>query len=286
MNGHVSQICISVLTATALLSGVHAGKNDKLKPEELIERHLDELGSPEDLALRTGFKADGMAQMEVVTGGSGQLQGPALLISEGRKLKVSMTFGINDYPGEVFGYDGKNVEVGWIQPGVRSVLGQFLYQFDELLSEGLIGGPLSTGWALLHVEELNPKLKYEGLKKVEGSEYHTLRYQPRKSSSVQTRLYFDPETYRHIHSIHKVRITSPILASADGASATQPETWYTLMETFSNFQPLQGISLPTRWVMEFTKEIGREGSVLRFTTQYSQITNNPELSDDDFKVHH
>ena len=199
---------------------------------------------------------------------------------------MSMVFDINDYPGEDVAYNGEGrVEVGWIQPGVRSAMGQFFYQFDEILTEGLFGGAMSTGWALVNLESLQPKLKYEGLKKVDGNPYHTIKYQRGKGGDVQTRLYFEPETFRHTHTIYKVRISSPIVAGGDGASASQPETWYTVQESFANFRDIGGITLPTQWMIEYSKEIGRTGSVLRFTTQYRDMYPNAEIEAAEFKIH-
>ncbi len=286
MGAQVNRLCISLLVLV-LSSGVTAAaKKPKLTPEEVIQRHLESLGPADTVSARKSLKAEGQVLFEVIVGGSGQLQGPSTFICDGKKLRMSMVFDINDYPGEDVAYNGEGrVEVGWIQPGVRSAMGQFFYQFDEVITEGLFGGTLSTGWSLLNLESLQPKLKYEGLKKVDGNPYHTIKYQRRKGGDVQTRLYFEPETFRHTHTIYKVRISSPIIANNSAASAGQAETWYTLTESFANFVDIRGINLPTRWTLEYSKEIGRTGSVLRFTTQYQDMYPNVEIEAAEFKIH-
>ena len=148
-----------------------------------------------------------------------------------------------------------------------------------------MGGALSTGWSLLNVESLNPKVKYEGLKKLDGNPYHTIKNQRRKGTDVQARLYFEPETFQHAHSIYKVRISSRIVANDPAASASQPETWYTLQESFANFRDIRGLNLPTTWTLEFSKERGRTSSVLRFTTQYQSMHPNAEIEAVEFKIH-
>ena len=102
---------------------------------------------------------------------------------------------------------------------------------------------------------------------------------------VRTRLYFDPEAFRHTHTIYKVRISSRIVANNSAASATQSETWYTVKESFANFRDIRGINLPPRWTIEYSKEIGRTGSVLRFTTQYQDMYPNVEIEAAEFKIH-
>ena len=128
-------------------------------------------------------------------------------------------------------------------------------------------------------------MKYEGLKKVDGNPYHTIKYQRRKGGDVQTKLYFEPETFRHTHTIYKVRISSPIIGGRDGASASQPETWYTVKESFANFREIRGINLPTQWALEYSKEIGRTGSVLRFTTQFTSMFPDAEIEAAEFDIH-
>ena len=284
MGAQVNRPCLS-LVVTALSVGIpSAAKKDKLTPQQVIQRHLESVAPAASLAARTSLKAEGQVFFEVVVGGQGQLQGPSTFICEGKKLRMSMVFDINDYPGEDVAYNGKAVEVGYIQPGVRSAMGQFFYQFDEIVSEGLLGGALSTGWSLLNVESLNPKLKYEGLKKLDGNPYHTIKYQRRKGTDVQARLYFEPETFQHAHSIYKVRISSRIVANDPAASASQPETWYTLQESFANFRDIRGLNLPTTWTLEFSKERGRTSSVLRFTTQYQSMHPTAEIEAVEFKI--
>ena len=286
MGAQVNRLCISLLVLVLSSGGTAAAKKPKLTPEEVIQRHLESLGPAASLAARKSLKAEGQVLFEVIVGGQGQLQGPSTFICDGKKLRMSMVFDINDYPGEDVAYNGEGrVEVGWIQPGVRSAMGQFFYQFDEVVTEGLFGGALSTGWALVNLESLQPKLKYEGMKKVDGNPYHTIKYQRRKGGDVQTRLYFEPETFRHTHTIYKVRISSPIIANNSAASATQSETWYTVKESFANFRDIRGINLPTQWALEYRKEIGRTGSVLRFTTQYTSMFPDAEIEAAEFDIH-
>lgn len=122
------------------------------------------------------------------------------------------------------------------------------------------------------------------MKKVEGAEFNTLRYERRKGGNVETRLYFDPETGRHRYSIYKVQIGASIVAGNPNASASQEEMRYTLKEGFSDFRTVEGLTLPSRWIIEFTTGQGRTGSVLRFSTAFDAIDFNVDLRPEQFVI--
>jgi hypothetical protein len=191
---------------------------------------------------------------------------------------MSMVFEIPDYSGEEMAFDGEKVEVGELRPGLRSALGKFLFSFNEIVTEGIFGGTLSVDWALQDMESRNPKLKYEGLKKVEDVKYHTLKYQRRKGWDPTVRLYFDPETFRHCHTIYKVRQGAPMVRNPNASAGTN-ETWFTLIESFSDFRQVGNVTLPTRWTLEHILEAsgGRSGSLIRFTTAFTELENNYEF---------
>lgn len=268
-----------VLTVSPLSWGA---KKPKLEPQELIANHLDSIGSTASRSARKSLRARGIAKFEVVNG-QGLLGGSASLLSDGSNLRMSIVFGVPEYPGEELAFDGDKVKVGQLRPGVRTALGQFFYQFDEIIEEGLFGGALYTDWALLNLDTLRPKLKYEGLKKVDGTGFHTLKYQRRKGGDATTRLYFDKETFRHCHTIYRVRISAPMVRN-NNQSVNSPETWYTLRESFSNFYEVGTVTLPFLWIIEHTASDGRTGTLLRWTVNYNEMLNNIELDETEFDL--
>jgi hypothetical protein len=260
-----------------------AAKKPKLKTEDVVQRHLDSLGSVENRANWKSCKFEGSGSLQILAGGGGELQGPSTFLSHGRKLKFSIGFGWSDYPAEEISYDGDEVEVGQLSAGRRSYLGEFLYFYDEIIAEGLFGGVLSTGWSLLDLEERKPKLNYDGLKDVDGVEYYTLRYRPRKRSDVEIRIYFDPETFRHCVTIYKVRI-SEAMGTRPGQSR-QEETRYTLKENFADFQEQENaVTVPLQWNIDLTIEAGVQTSLLRWSMNYGTIQVNPEIDAGQFLI--
>ncbi len=55
--------------------------------------------------------------------------------------------------------------------GFRSKLGNFVVANDLLLEESLLGGTLSTSWALLDVAAKKPKLSFDGTKKLTAKRF-------------------------------------------------------------------------------------------------------------------
>jgi len=266
----------AIVLLLAMLTPV-AAKGPKMEPEELVALHLAALGSPESRSVVQSRGARGTARMEVLMGGSGFLEGPAIFASQGRKLLLSMQFNHPNYTAEQVSCDDEQVYVGNIQPGVRSQLGQFLYQYDDLVEEGLFGGVLSTAWPLLDLEGRNPKLDYRELKKVSGRELLELRYRIRKGGGdVNIRLYFDPETFRHMATIYKLRLAAPMGRTSE-ESARQSDTRYTLEEWFSDFRSLDDLDLPAQWTIRLTVETGFGNFMGKWDMTFPQIAHNPSI---------
>lgn len=276
---------LAVVIAFLLFSGLSAvAKNPKLKPEELVKLHLESLGSGSGQAVRRSCMADGNGVLTILRGGGGTLNGPAKFLSEGRKLRLSILFNRSDYPAEEVSFDGDEVDVGQLSPGQRSLLGDFLYEYDEIISEGLFGGTLSTGWSLLEVEERKPKLRCEGLKKIDGVEYHSLRYLPRNRSDLEIRVYFEPETYRHLLTIYKVRI-EPFGGRTEDERALQAVVRYDVRESFSEFREARDWILPAQWTVDYTREVGTTINMIRWTINYEAIAIDSDLNPASFRLH-
>jgi len=256
-----------------------------MKPEELVARHLAALGSPESRSVVQSRAAQGTARMEVLAGGSGFLEGPVVLASLDRKVLFSIRFNHLNYSVEQVSFDDEKVYVGNIEPGVRSQLGQFLYQYDELVKEGLFGGVLSTAWPLLDLEGRNPKLDYRELRKVSGQELLELRYRMRKGGGdLNIRLYFDPESFRHMATTYKLTIAAPMGRTSE-ESARQSETRYTLEEWFSDFRSIDDLDLPTQWTVRLTLETGRGSFLGKWDMTFPQIAHNLSIDPQIFVLH-
>ncbi len=269
----VLSLVVSWLMLTAGLA-----KGPEMEPEELVAKHLESIG---DAQTREGVQsrsARGTGRFEVLVGGSGYLEGPASFLSQGNKFRFSIDFNHLNYNSERITFDGDECYVGNIAPGVRSHLGDFFYQYDDFVKEGLLGGVLSTAWPLADLAERRPKLDYRGLKKIDDQELLELRYRMRKGGGdFNINLYFDPETFRHIASIYKLRVSAP-MGRTPQESARQTETRLTLEEWFGDFQTRQDLDLPSRWTIRYTVESGQGTSMFKWESVFDRALHNMEIN--------
>ena len=229
--------------------------NPVTNADELLARHLDSIASP---TIRAGLKSrvvEGTVHFAILVGGAGSLNGKAFLVSEGEKWQFMMKFASSDYNGEQFVFDGKKRKIAFATPRqTRSAFGAFLFNHDEVVREGLLGGTVSTAWPLLNLDERKAKLSFNGLKKIEGQKLYELRYSPHESTDLVIKLYFDPETYHHVQTTYAYRFTERIVQGGPGAQAGQLPSHYLLQEKFSDFKTVDGITLPTRDDIQLSRE--------------------------------
>jgi hypothetical protein len=254
----------------------------KLTSEELVTRHLESIGTPKARTDAKSRMAQGSVRVDMLVGGAAHSEGSGMVVSRGRQLIIGMNrFQDAGYPDEQFMYDGKEVRIGLTGPSTRSRLGDWLYREESLLRDGLLGGSLSTSWALLDVRGRQAKLRYEGLKKVDGRELHDLVYFPRKADAELTvHLYFEPETFRHVKSVYTFAASRGMThlpeqqrGSVRSAAQDRSNMRYRLEETFGDFQSVDGITVPRHWQILFTVEADKTVS-MRFDFNFAQIVHN------------
>jgi hypothetical protein len=266
MRRHLA-ILIAILAPLA-----HAA--DKLKLDDVIAKHLASIGTPEARAAAKTRLAEGKADMQEVVRGSSALHGNASVACDNRRVKIAMQFpGASQYPGEQWVFDGNQAQVAQTAPGARSSIGNFVYQHPELLREGLLGGSTFLSWSLLDLDARQPRLKYEGLKKINGRELHQLSYTPKKGSALQVRLFFDPETFHHVKTIYTFEVGAGLGA---GAIDHPDEVRHTLEENFDNFQTVDGLTLPASWNLRY--EVTPSASaVLEWSIKLDRFKHNEQL---------
>ena len=144
---------------------------------------------------------------------------------------------------------------------IRSDLSNFVTSYDEIIKDGLIGGTLTTAWALLDFAGRRPRLEYNGLKKRGAKEYHELRYLARKRGGdgrMRVLMYFEPQTFRHVQTEYY--------------RAVFPTQSNTLTEEFSDFVVVDGLTLPRTYKWRFTlgNSVMCDRSVTFERTQHNQ----------------
>lgn len=223
----------------------------KLNPEEVIIKHLQSIGDLDTRASITSHVLIGEVKLRVKGGRLGETGGPVVMASEKEKQVIGMTLGSTNYPHEKIGYDGKLLKAAYLLPGVRSTLGDFFISNPIFFREGLIGGALTTAWALSHPKFREAKIEYNGLKKINDQQLHEINYIPKKGSDFTIKLYFEAETFRHVRSEY-TRILSATQGAKPEDSARRGDTRYRLTEEFSDFKKESGLTLPHSYKMNLT----------------------------------
>ncbi len=279
--------CLLVVVSLiyAVGASAKAQKPEKLTVEDVIARHIKSIGTPADLAAVKTRVIAGTSLITLRSPGAGQNSGLSILFSEANKHAIAMSFSNPSYPHEKFGYDGDKVIISYLRPGVRSTLGDFIFQRSSIFKDGLVGGTLSTAWPLLHMDKEKVKLEYAGTKKVQGREAHLVRYLPRKGSDLKISLFFDALTFEHIRTEYAHTVSAQISASPDAPKNLQRELRYELVEEFSEFKPEGKLTLPHSYNIKLKLERRLEGTYLAdWEMVYSKFSFNQPLETKWFDV--
>jgi hypothetical protein len=260
----------------------------ELSVEQVIAKHRDAIAPAEKLSTVKNQMV--LSDAKFTYRGSAIVStGKGLILSEGDKTLWGMNFNSNDYPQDRFGFDGKDVRVGRPTPAAyRSLIGEFIYTNRVLLKDGLLGGVLSTSWALR--SDRKAKYEVEGKKTIEGKETIVLSYSPRGGSDLGIKMYFDDKTFQHVRTEYSL-----VRAAAQGpsidASANRPSTIYKLIEDFSGFTKAGDLTLPKTYRITYTRSgAAQEGSTqmpnrdAEWTFTITNVTVNEPLEAGSFKI--
>jgi hypothetical protein len=267
---------------------------DQVAPEQVVAVHLKSLGSPEALAASKTLAFVGTTSVEFIQGMYGNMSGTSMCVSEGNKQAIVLKYGDVNYPGEYFAYDGKEVSVGYISPGQRSPLADFLFRHNGIMKEGLLGGVFSEGWPLLNLQKKQVELKYRETT-IDGRRLHEIEYRPKQSlRNMKIKLYFDLDTYRHVRTEYRVQVRDD-MSAAPGGSGTRtgkfqapgdgtggfdtlrqglPDSIYVLVEQFDDFQKVGAMTLPHTYTMNYSVEGQGQSFIAKWTMKAVQWAFN------------
>jgi hypothetical protein len=179
--------------------------------------------------------------------------------------------------------DDKRTSVAPVVPGRWTEFGDFIKTHNEILTEGLWGGALSTDWALSHLDERRAKLQDRGVKKVDGVELHRIDYFPKKGSDLEIQLYFEPDTFRHVMTVYLMTITAHSGRTVN-ESKNEKEMHYRLEERFGDFKGIDNLTLPARWIVRFTYGAVSEGIIDQYDVTEQKISHNISVDPKNFEV--
>jgi hypothetical protein len=276
---------LSLLLLLSSAAGVRPQDKEKMKPEELIAKHLDTIGPAEARNALKSIIAAGVVEA-TLRGGRGaasKISGTSVLASESGKGLLNFGFNDTEYPFERIAFNGDKVTGAWLKPGMRSPLINFILSYDSIIRQGLLGGTLSAGWPLRNLTEKNPKLEYGGLKKVEGRQLHELRYSPRKGGDLKINLYFDPETFRHVRTEYRKSVSTQT-GGVDSSKAGTGETRYQMVEEFGDFKKEGNLTLPHDYTLTLKIESPGQTLSMQWAAKLVKFVFDQEIPRSEFDI--
>jgi hypothetical protein len=256
---------------------------DNSQTANFVKEHLNSIGTDQARAAVRNRLVQGDVTSQILNRGPQTWEGPATLVSEGDKMSSLFKFPPTVYRTEWFTRNGNKSSIEPVTPGRWTPFGDFIKTHDEILTEGLWGGILTTGWALSDLDERRARLQDRGVKKVDGTELHRLDYIPKKSSDLEIQLYFEPSTSRHVMTVYLMTVTAHSGRSVNDARNEQ-EIHYRLEERFGDFTTVDNLNLPTRWVVRFTHGPSSSGIMDQYEVTAKKISHNVALDPKNFEI--
>lgn len=251
-------------------------RGQKLKPQEIIAKHRESIGTSEVVANAKRRMAIGSVEF-VIRSTAKTAKGRAVLASDGIDMAFFSAFDMQDYPMERIGIFGNKISIPIVNLGRRSPLGTFLTTYDKYLNDRIFGGCVFSTWLFLGPESSMGKLETEGKKKVGDRDAWVVKYTPKGGLSAESyiRLYFDAKNFHHLRTVYRQKETengfsntAPMSASgtpyyggrsAQGDwNADMASNGSTITEDYDDIREVAGLTLPHKYsiVLNFDSAVG------------------------------
>jgi hypothetical protein len=172
------------------------------------------------------------------------------------------------------------------------------------MKEGLLGGIFSEEWPMLKVQEKQADMEYHEAT-IDGRRLHEIEYRPKQSlRDMKIKLYFEPETYRHVRTEYRVRVRDDMSASPGGSgtrvgryqepsgdpdgfatlSQGLPDSIYVLVERFDDFKKVGAMTLPHSYTLDYSVEGQGTSFIGKWTIKAVQWAFNRTYDEQIFKA--
>lgn len=276
----VKNCCKVLFLSLFLISSIVAATADEMKPEQIIAKHLDSIGSKEKRDAIKNRMAIGTSDFESKLP-SRKTSGKSIIVSELKDLMILSSFASGEYPYEKIGYfkGSVNIPLAWLSS--RSPLGTFVADHSVLLTEGLLTGSISSVWRLLDPQFEKGRIESVGTKKVNGRNAYVLRYYPKTNSGdFSVKMYFDAETFHHLRTEYRDAV--PGAAPSFGVLGDQFGAVVQLTEDFGDFKKTDNLTFPHTYKIAYTLNSNRGTYEMEWNFKIEQYRFNEKLKENFF----
>jgi len=280
-------LLLSLASLACLADSVQAQEN-RLSPEEIIARHLQSLGSSDQINKAKKRMAIGGSEF-IIRLRSATAVGRAVLASDGQNMAFFSTFNMSDYKMERIGIFSDKIDIPFVIPGRRSPLGSWLTAYDRTINDRIFGGTVFSTWLFSREKSEWGKMETEGKKKIGDREAWVVSYTPTKSLKAGSfiRLYFDTETFRHLRTVYRQTETengfydTGTRGSNKGSTgrdwdASMASNSSTLTEDFEEYRKEGGLVLPHKYGIKLSVDSAAGTSEFKwdFSIEEYRIADN------------
>lgn len=227
-----------------------------LKIEEVVSKHTDSIGKTDKRKELKNMMLLGTSEFSSKLP-ERKSAGKVAIVSDASNLLVISSFAADSYPFEKIGIFNSKLNIPFINPGVRSPLGDFLWEHQSVLKSGLFSGSMSLQWSLLDANFRKGKINLGGTKKIDGRKVYVVDYfPPGNSEAFKIKLFFDADTFQHVRSEYREEYTGkevPFSGRNPNNNSLGQINGYVmqLTETYEDFKSFEGITLPTNYKVKY-----------------------------------
>ena len=239
-----------------LCTALFAVSAQDLSAEQVIEKHLAAVGTPQARAAAENHLAAG------VSGFASKLparktEGKVVIVSQGNDLMLLVSLASKEYPFEKIGYFNGKTSLPYVSAGDRSPLGAFVNDHPSMLSDSLLTGAISKTWVFYKGGDLKGRIKSSGTKKIDGRKVYAIDFFPLSNASTEytVKLFFDAETFDHVRTEYR-HVIAPDMDKF-GQLGRQAGTKLSVVEDFGNFKTTEGLRLPHLYNIHYQTDSNR-----------------------------
>jgi hypothetical protein len=254
----------------------------KMKAEDVIAKHLDSVGTSENRNKIKNQTILGTVSFALALDKNSLYNGKFVFASDMGKRLFGIAFTTDIYPFEKISYNEDKLKIAFTRSGSRSALGSYLFRYEGIIKQGLLGGAIFNKWALNDLTASKAKIELKGTKKIEGKECYILRYSPKKGFGVEVSLFFDAVSFQHARTEYRSEIGAQ-LGPTPESSSNQSETREVLIETFSDFKAEKDLTLPHKYRISYLVS-GRNTKEYNYDFELNGFYFNQDLDSNTFDI--